>query len=125
MTCQPIPLDEAAVEALDPAMRRGGNDWYQAQQWLEEGSAQIWLINGTGYVLAVANTDNEIEVLAAGGSDARGCVVPWEAHMRSDPRHKGMTLKIEGSRKGWARLLPHWECETLPDGDVTLKTRIR
>lgn len=124
MTCIAVPLTEDVARLLDPAMRRGGNDWFDAQQWLAEGSAQIWLINGTGYVLAVANTDNEIEVLAAGGSDARSCAGEWERTMRADPRHKGMTLKIAGSRRGWKRLFPHWECHEMADGDVTLTTRI-
>lgn len=124
MVCLPVPLTERAARALDPAMRRGGNDWFDAQKWLAEGSAQVWQIGDTGFVLAVANTDNEIEVLAAGGSNARACVEPWEAAMRADPRHKGMTIKIENARRGWKRLLPHWECENMADGDVILKTRI-
>lgn len=124
MTCHPVPLNDEAVQALDPAMKRGGNDWFEAQQWIQEGSARVWRINGTGYALTVANMDNEIEVVAAGGIGARKCIKPWLEAMWADPRHKGMTIKIEGARRGWKRLLPDWKCEEMGDGDVMLTTRI-
>jgi hypothetical protein len=68
----------------------------------------IWNCGNLSWVLTMANTDNEIEVLLCGGQRARECIGPWEESMLAEPAHKGKTLRIEG-RKGWQRLLPHWE----------------
>lgn len=56
----------------------------------------------------MANEDNEIEVLLCGGERARECFPYWEAAMLAEPAHKGRTIRVDG-RKGWARLLRHWE----------------
>lgn len=117
MNVRQIPLNERAFLALDKAAQRDGHDWLEACKWLDAGEAAVWQIGETGYVLTLANGDNEIEVLMAGGSDARACVEPWEAAMLAHPAHKGMTLRVEG-RKGWRRLLPHWKER---DGVLTMK----
>lgn len=107
MICQPWTLDDRAFLALNPAVQRDGHDWVQLVEWLDEGAAQVWKIGETGYVLTLANGDDEIEVLLAGGANARACIGPWEAAMKAHPAHKGKTLRIEG-REGWKRLLRHW-----------------
>lgn len=123
MACLAIAPTAEAIRALDPAVQRDGHQWADILRWLEEGSAQIWQIDGTGYALTVANIKDEIEVVLAGGRNARGCVGPWEAAMRADPRHKGHTLTLTG-RRGWKRLLPHWACEELGGKYVKLTTRV-
>lgn len=121
MTCVAVPLDMAAMKAMNAAVTRDKHDWAEIMGWIKEGAAQVWLINGTGYAMTVANVDDEIEVILAGGFDARGCVGPWEEAMKAHPAHKGKTLRIEG-RKGWQRLLPHWNSEVIGDR-VILTTR--
>lgn len=106
--CYPTPLDELAVAALNPAVERDGHDWAQIVEWLNDGCAQVWQINGTGYVLTLANGDDEIEVLLGGGKDAKGCAPVWEAAMHQYPAHRGKTLRLEG-RKGWRRIFSHWD----------------
>ena len=108
MTCRPIPLTIPAFTQLDRANRDDTHDWVKVCEWLQEGSAQVWSINDEGYVLTLANADDEIEVLMAGGENARKNVPVWEAAMIAFPAHKGKTLRIDG-RKGWKRYLPHWE----------------
>lgn len=103
-----MALDARAFRALDPAARRDGHDWIELCGFLNEGSAQVWKIGEFGFVLTLANGDDEIEVLLAGGENARACIGPWEAAMTAHPAHQGKTLRIEG-RKGWRRLLPHWD----------------
>ena len=108
MRCVAWLLDDRAFLALNPAAQRDGHDWLQLCEWLNDGSARVWKIGETGYVLTLANGDDEIEILLAGGSNARACIGPWEAAMTAHPAHQGKTLRIEG-RKGWRRFLPHWE----------------
>lgn len=108
MNCRPHPLDEQAFLALDKAARRDGHDWLQICRWLDEGAACVWKIGETGYVLTLANGDDEIEVLLGGGKDARACAPVWEAAVKAFPAHRGKTLRLEG-RKGWARIFRHWE----------------
>lgn len=108
MTCYPCPLDELAVAALNPAVERDGHDWAQIVEWLNMGAAQVWQVGGRAYVLTLANGDDEIEVLLCGGKDVRPLVPVWEAAMWQYRAHIGKTFRVEG-RKGWRRLLPHWQ----------------
>ena len=108
LRCFPIALNERSFRALDRAAKRDKHDWAQIGKWLRKGVAQVWSISGISYVLTLANADNEIEVLLAGGERAKDCIKSWEACMLAHPAHAGMTLRVEG-RKGWHKLLPHWE----------------
>ncbi|MEM8616614.1 MAG: hypothetical protein AAGF20_06730 [Pseudomonadota bacterium] len=117
MICYPVPLTAAAFRELDRAVKRDGHCWKELTSWLSKGVAQVWSISGHAYVLTLANEDEEIEVLLAGGERAKECVGPWEAAMRAHPAHRGKTLRIEG-RKGWSRLLKHWDRR---DGVLYLK----
>lgn len=104
----PDPLGDMALRALDPAVRRDGHDWKRLIEKLLEGHAQVWSIGGVGYVYTYSPDDEHIDVILAGGERAAECVGPWEAAMLAHPAHQGRTIRIEG-RKGWRRLLPHWE----------------
>jgi len=68
----------------------------------------IWAIGNLCWVLTMANQDGEIEVLLCGGTRARECQPYWEAAMKAEPAHKGRVIRVDG-RKGWSRLLRHWE----------------
>lgn len=123
MICCPAPLTSAAFEALDKAERVNFN-WADVAEMLRCGSGAVWQIGEDGYALTNANTDGEVEVLAAGGMKAREKVAPWEACMKAHPAHKGMTLVIRTRRKGWVKLLPHWKHKPLGNGYHELSLRV-
>lgn len=108
MNVRQIALDDRAFLALNPAVQLDGHDWLQICEWLNTGCATIWKIGESGYVMTLANGDDEIEVLLGGGRDAKACAGPWEAAVKAHPAHKNKTLRLEG-RKGWRRIFPHWE----------------
>ena len=101
-------LSKEAFEALTPAIVRSNFDWRDIARIMQGHGWAVWNIAGLCWVFTMVNAENEIEVLLAGGKDARRCIGPWEAAMIAEPAHKGMTLRGEG-RAGWAKLLPHWE----------------
>lgn len=101
-------LTEAAFRALGPAVVRANFEWPDVLDIMRGNGWAIWNCGSLSWVFTMVNTEGEIEVLLAGGREARKCVGPWETAMRNEPAHKGLTLRIEG-RRGWARLLPHWE----------------
>lgn len=108
MNVRQIALDDRAFLALNPAVQLDGHDWLKICEWLNTGCATIWKIGESGYVMTLANGDDEIEVLLGGGRDAKACAGPWEAEMLRRPEHRGMTLRLEG-RKGWQRIFKDWE----------------
>ena len=110
-------LTAAAFLALDPAVSRSNIDWFDVSIMLR-GNGSVWNIGGTSWVFTIHNEDDEIEVLLAGGKRAKDCIAPWEAAMLAHPAHQGMTLRVDG-RKGWRRLLPHWNCDE--EGVLTLE----
>lgn len=108
-----------AEAALIPALRYSNMSLTDVQQVLRGCGWMIWNIGNLSWVLTMANADGEIEVLLAGGKRARECVGPWEAAMIAEPAHKGRVIRVDG-RKGWGRLLPHWERR---DGVLFLKVQ--
>lgn len=108
MIVRQIPLNDAAIKAMQPAVERDGHDWLQIIEWLNSGCAAVWSIGDVGYVLTLANGDDEIEVLLGGGMDARRCAGPWETAVLNHPAHRGKTLRLEG-RKGWQKIFKTWE----------------
>lgn len=122
LTVQPWPLDDEARAALQPALDYGKLEWAQVEGWLADAVACIWRMDGM-FCLTFANANDEIEVVLAGGEKVRDCIGPWEAAMRALPQHKGKTLILQG-RKGWKRLLPHWEAQDLPTGRVIMKVTV-
>jgi hypothetical protein len=101
-------LSLEAYAALDRAVVRANFGWPDIVRFMQGQGWAIWNCGGLSWVFTMVDTDDEIEVLLAGGREARKCVGPWEAAMLAHPAHRGMTLRIDG-RKGWGRLLPHWE----------------
>lgn len=101
-------LSAEAFVALNPAIARSNFDWLDVARIMRGHGWAVWNIGNVGWVFTMANTDNEIEVLLAGGRDAKTCLPLWEAAVVAEPAHKGMTVRIE-SRPGWRKLLPHWE----------------
>lgn len=115
MIVRPVLLDGEAKAALAPSM--GTLTWDEVEGWLEDCVACVWKIGEDAWALTFANEDDEIEILACGGSGAWRAARPFEAAMKALPEHKGMTLRIDG-RRGWQRLYPHWDCK---DGILTTR----
>ena len=101
-------LSAEAIDALGPAIARSNITWADLHEIMRGQGWAVWNCGGLSWVFTMINTDDEIEVLLAGGREARRCVRPWETAMVNHPAHKGLTLRVDG-RKGWGRLLPHWE----------------
>ena len=121
MIVQPVPLTDEAKSALDGSL--GPIGWPEVEGWLADAVACVWRVGAEAWALTFVNECEEVEIIAAGGRGAWAAVPPFEKHMRELPEHEGMTLRVEG-RKGWARLLPHWECENMADGSVLLKLKV-
>lgn len=68
----------------------------------------VWNVGNLCWVLTMANSDNEIEVLMVGGERVRECLPHWEKAVLEEPAHKGRVLRGDG-RRGWHKILPHWE----------------
>lgn len=63
-----------------------------------------------GFFVLAFTTDNALLAWIAVGRDAREWVGQAEAQAKVIARTLGMTkLRIEDSRRGWERLLPHWK----------------
>lgn len=117
MIVRPVLLDDEAKAALAPSM--GALAWETVEGWIEDCVACVWRIGENAWALTYANADDEIEILAAGGSGAWKAAAPFERAMRELPEHQGMTLRIDG-RPGWRRLYRHWDC----DEQGVLTTRV-
>ena len=99
------PEAAAALSKALPYYNFGTSD---IEQILAGYGWMIWNVGNLCWVLTMINADDEIEVLLCGGTRARECLPHWEAAMKSEPAHKGRVIRVDG-RKGWARLLKHWE----------------
>ncbi|NRA42745.1 MAG: hypothetical protein HRU21_10640 [Pseudomonadales bacterium] len=121
MIVRPWVLDEQAKAALAPSM--GPITWDEVEAWLSDYVACVWRIGLDAWALTFANSDNEIEFLAAGGSGAWKAMPIFDKAMRNLPEHAGKTFRIEG-RKGWARLLPDWTRKDLDGGSVLLTFKV-
>lgn len=121
MDVRPVPLTEQAVRDLNASVERDGHDWLTICELLQKRVAQVWRIGEQAHVLTVACEGGIIEVWACGpdGGDAKACIGHWERAMRACEAHEGRTLVIDG-RRGWKRLLRHWDCTDHDDGTVTL-----
>lgn len=101
-------ITKEAADALSRALPYANFTAEDVQQVLRGYGWMIWNCGNLAYVLTMANTDGEIEVLLAGGEKARECIPHWERAMLEEPAHKGRVIRVDG-RKGWSRLLRHWE----------------
>jgi hypothetical protein len=99
-----------AAAALAKALPYANFDAGYIEQVLEGFGWAVWNVGNLCWVLTMVNTDKEIEVLLAGGSDAKNCFGPWEKAMLAEPAHRGMTIRVDG-RKGWRRYLKNWDCD--------------
>lgn len=91
---------------LDRAVTRGGNDWPDVRQKLEDGRAQLWLAVTDAPIAAMVTTKDgrTLEVWLAGGAVLSGAVPFLETTLEAAREAGATNARIVG-RKGWARVL--------------------
>jgi hypothetical protein len=115
------PLTEAAMQALDPAMTRGGHDWVEVIDELDSGQACLWRADGLAWLITRPDNAGVIEAIAAGGKKAGQWAKLIEQAIRAHPAHKGRRLRIWG-RHGWRRYFPDWELVGVENGMSILES---
>jgi hypothetical protein len=106
-------ISAEARAALSKALPYANFDWSMVEKVMagedpDTEHGMVWNVGNLCWVLTAINWLGEVEVLLCGGERVRECIPHWEAAITSDPSHKGHPVRADG-RKGWARLLPHWE----------------
>ena len=119
MNVCPVLPSEAVLSALQASMERCNRTWAEIADWYRQGRACFWQIGNDAFVLTVAEGDNTIDILLAGGGGAIAAARPFEKAMLSLPEHAGKTLRIEG-RAGWRRFYQDWDFEETEGGNVIL-----
>lgn len=91
---------------LDAAVGRGGNDWAEVVDHLDDGRAQLWLAVDPEPVAAmVTRMDGDtLEVWLAGGAVLSGCLPFLETTLAAAKADGATNGRIIG-RKGWSRVL--------------------
>lgn len=95
-----------AKRLLEPAVKRGGNEWPEVIADLMQSKAQLWVAIEEAPVAAmVTRIDGDtMEVWLAGGAVLSGCVPFLETAIEAS-RAAGTTNGRITGRKGWARVL--------------------
>lgn len=101
-------VSQEAADAFLRALKYSNMTVQDVEQILQGYGWMIWNINNLCWVLTMVNSEDEIEVLLAGGHRARECVAPWVQAMLQEPAHRAKVIRVEG-RKGWSRYLKDWE----------------
>lgn len=116
-----------AFALLEKVIERGGHSWPEICRKVDEHHAQIWLVVTDKPIAALitqATTENVLECLIAGGTDAKLWARAAEGRLTSFASENGLNrLRIWG-RKGWARVFPHWERVGVEDGYLILELAI-
>ena len=115
------PLTVEAIKALDPAIQRGGHDWWAIAGDLDAGGACLWCADGLAWLITRPDDAGVIEAIAAGGRQAGRWARPIEQAIRAHPAHKGRRLRIWG-RHGWRRYFPDWELVGIENGMSILES---
>jgi len=95
------------VRLLGRAMERGGNDWAELVEALENGLAQLWLteVHGEPVAAMVTRLDGDtLEIWLAGGAVLTTSVPFLETAIEAS-RAAGTTNGRIIGRKGWVRVL--------------------
>lgn len=96
----------AITDLLDPAVKRGGNDWAEVEDGLRSERSQLWLtIEDKPVAAMVTRIDGDtFEVWLAGGAALSGSVPFLETAIEASKAAGTTNGRIIG-RKGWARVL--------------------
>jgi hypothetical protein len=105
---------------LDKAVERGGNDWAEVVDFLDDGRAQLWLaVTDKPVAAMVTRMDGDtLEVWLAGGAVLSGCIPFLETTLAAAKADGATNGRIIG-RKGWARVLASYGWRR--DGDELVK----
>lgn len=105
---------------LDPAVKRGSNDWSDVHRALSDGRAQLWLtLDPTPINATVTRMDGDtLEVWLCGGRVLAGAVQFLEVILQAARAAGATSARIVG-RKGWARVLAPYGWQ--PVGDELVK----
>lgn len=113
-------------EFLQAPCRLAGTPWDEVEEAVRTYHAQVWGVCNPHLIAGFATkvTEEACDVWLAGGSDVRNWFAAAETAVSAFARQHGNDrLRIIG-RRGWKRVLPHWEL-TGNDGDlVILELRI-
>ncbi len=116
-----------AFPLLEKVIERGGHDWQEICRKVGECHCQIWIAVTDRPIAALvtqATTENALECLIAGGTDAKLWAGVAECHLAAFATENGLNrLRIWG-RKGWARIFPHWERVGVEDGYLILELEL-
>lgn len=91
---------------LGKAVQRGGNNWSDVRQKLEDGRAQLWMtVAGKPINAAVTKMDgNTLEIWLCGGRVIPDAVHLLEVALNAAEEGGATNARIIG-RKGWERVL--------------------
>lgn len=116
-----------AKPLLQEVIRRGNHDWAEICRKVDEHHCQIWLAVTDKPIAALVTqmtTDDVLECLIAGGTDAKQWARVAEGHLARFAAENGsQRLRIWG-RRGWLRVFPHWTHMRDEDELVVMETRI-
>lgn len=97
-----------AKAALSKALPYANFGWDYIEQVTQGYGWRVWNVGNLCWVFTCVDSAGVIEVLLCGGERVRDCLPYWEAAMKAEPAHKGRLIRADG-RKGWRRILPHWD----------------
>ena len=123
MIVRRVPLTDEIKQGLAPSLATSDWDWPEIERWLADGVAAVWQIGADAWGITAANSDDEIDIIVAGGRGANRAARPFLQAMETLPVHRGLTLRLEG-RRGWKRFCAGWDCEEVGGGDVILTKRL-
>lgn len=108
---------------LGKAVERGGNNWAEVVEWLDDGRAQLWLtVTDEPIAAMVTVKDGEtLEVWLAGGAVLSGSIPFLEIALAAAKTGGAKRGRITG-RKGWQRVLRPYGWR--PDGEDLVKEPI-
>lgn len=95
------------VRLLAKTVARGGNDWAEVTEHLNDSRAQLWLtvVHGEPVAAMVTRLDGDtLEIWLAGGAVLSGSIPFLETAIEAS-RVAGTTNGRIIGRKGWARVL--------------------
>jgi len=115
---------EMAHSLLATVIAKGGHDWAEICRKIDAHHCQLWFgvtDRPVSALVTQATTENALECLIAGGTDAKAWAGLAEQRFTLFARQNGLNrLRILG-RKGWHRYFPHWEIVGKEDGLIVME----
>lgn len=121
----PPPLDAMWGDIallLDEAVKKGGNDWAEVRETLEDGRSQLWLTvtdDSEAVAAMVTRMDGDTFEIWLAGGDVLSTSVPYLETALQAAREEGATNARIVGRKGWTRVLKPYGWQ--PQADELIK----